>query len=950
MRAALALAFSAALIRSPLCRGETFTWNGGNGAFDDPQNWDPYEPNGNPPVVGPPGSADNAIFSGGGTSIVTTAGNNTASTWFIGRDVTIDGKYSSAEVFVENSTLSFTANSELTVSNKVLDVHGQMLIGSDVAVTSEVSAIEGHGGTVSVDGERATWANQKWLIVGNKGPGAVTIQNSGTVTSDEARIGVDYGDVTVDGDGSTLNVNILNVGMARDGTLRISAGGQVSARSASIGRQSLPGFSGTATVEGDNSTFDVTGTLLVGLYGAGALSINNGGTVESAGGLLAGREDSQATVTVSGMDSSWSSLDTLVVGRGGSATLTIKDQGTVDSQGGLLATEGGSKAGVVVTGDGSSWESGPLEIGRAGGGTLQVLERATVSSDSGSLGTEAEGVGNVFVNGQGAAWNNEGALEVGVSGNAQLSIQSGGTVTSETGYLGVERNSSGNVLVWGDASVWENEGVLEVGVKGSGFLDLQSGGQVNSLSGIVGAEVDSDGAVNVSGGNSSWSNAGFVIVGKGGDAALRISAGGGALALSAIIGSEPGSTGLVVVTDGATRFDSLGFIVIGDEGEGELDITQGATVNSSLPSAIAVAENSIGAVTVSGRDIDGNPATWAHVSTLEVAGKGQGTMSIADGGVVTTTTGYIARRADSDGQVTVQDAGSIWELSDSLSVGGGSEPGGTGKLTVRGDGAVTVANTLVVGGDGTVNLDGGRMAVGTGGLPTNVGALRVGPGGLVAGVGTVIGNLTNEGEVAPGNSPGTLKVQGNFTQGVNGILNLEIGSTAADLLQVTGNAKLGGTLNLGLFDGFIPHAGATYDLLTASNLSGAFAKIDLPDLGVGRSWQFNYGADRFSIAVVPEPSSLLMAAVGLAAAVVTFVTRSGRIAVSTRWVGQTRHHRGNRPAGSRRRIAPRRHLARPARKPGRHAARPRLDDQSAAQIRLLDPLGRHAQLRRRGTL
>ena len=100
-------------------------------------------------------------------------------------------------------------------------------------------------------------------------------------------------------------------------------------------------------------------------------------------------------------------------------------------------------------------------------------------------------------------------------------------------------------------------------------------------------------------------------------------------------------------------------------------------------------------------------------------------------------------------------------------------------------------------------------------------------GGVMSGAGTITGDVDNESGVAsPGTSPGTLTIDGNYNQGVNASLKIEIGGTAAgqtDLLAVTGGAALQGTLDLRLFEGFVPTADDTFTVLTCGALSGAFA-------------------------------------------------------------------------------------------------------------------------------
>ena len=71
-------------------------------------------------------------------------------------------------------------------------------------------------------------------------------------------------------------------------------------------------------------------------------------------------------------------------------------------------------------------------------------------------------------------------------------------------------------------------------------------------------------------------------------------------------------------------------------------------------------------------------------------------------------------------------------------------------------------------------------------------------GATVGGHGTINGSLASNGIVSPGNSPGTLTVNGNFNQSSSGTLRIEIAGLASgqhDLLQIKGSANLAGTLS-----------------------------------------------------------------------------------------------------------------------------------------------------------
>ena len=100
-------------------------------------------------------------------------------------------------------------------------------------------------------------------------------------------------------------------------------------------------------------------------------------------------------------------------------------------------------------------------------------------------------------------------------------------------------------------------------------------------------------------------------------------------------------------------------------------------------------------------------------------------------------------------------------------------------------------------------------------------------GGMLKGTGNVLGNVVNLGTISPGNSPGTLTINGNFTQGPSGIYNVEIISPQNySRLVVTGHASLDGTLHLTLASGFRIAPGETFTVLTAGQgISGTFRTI-----------------------------------------------------------------------------------------------------------------------------
>ncbi len=95
-------------------------------------------------------------------------------------------------------------------------------------------------------------------------------------------------------------------------------------------------------------------------------------------------------------------------------------------------------------------------------------------------------------------------------------------------------------------------------------------------------------------------------------------------------------------------------------------------------------------------------------------------------------------------------------------------------------------------------------------------------GGLVTGSGTVAGSiLNNQGTVDPGSvlgagPPRTLTVTGNYTQGPNGTLAIDIGATGNDVLAVQGTANVAGTLISHTMKGYNPKIGDEKTILTGS--------------------------------------------------------------------------------------------------------------------------------------
>ncbi|HEX8934763.1 MAG TPA: hypothetical protein VF788_11350, partial [Pseudonocardiaceae bacterium] len=178
-----------------------------------------------------------------------------------------------------------------------------------------------------------------------------------------------------------------------------------------------------------------------------------------------------------------------------------------------------------------------------------------------------------------------------------------------------------------------------------------------------------------------------------------------------------------------------------------------------------------------------------------------------------------------------------------------SSEGGTNLTNAGGDINVPANTTLSFEAgvpftqtSGVIRLTGGELAVPSG-VDLN--------GGTLLGNGTISGPIRNNGGVvAPGLSPGKITINGNYTQGANGVLDIEIGGTAPgtgyDQLRVNGTATLGGTLNVTLINGFQPAVGDVFQIIAPNAFSGAFATINT----VGFSGTVSYSSSGITLTVI----------------------------------------------------------------------------------------------------
>ena len=162
--------------------------------------------------------------------------------------------------------------------------------------------------------------------------------------------------------------------------------------------------------------------------------------------------------------------------------------------------------------------------------------------------------------------------------------------------------------------------------------------------------------------------------------------------------------------------------------------------------------------------------------------------------------GAFSETSSNSRTLTVGNGGASGSFSGTVSMSGG----GGNQLIKTGSGTQTFSSTATIAGSSTVN--GGTLVVNgnwsgvTGGVNANTGGTLKGTGTI--GGTTTIANATTVGTLAPGTSVGTMNLT-NLVINANGVLAFElnganqtIGGTTNDLLLLTGNLTLNGTLNV----------------------------------------------------------------------------------------------------------------------------------------------------------
>jgi len=595
-----------------------------------------------------------------------------------------------------------------TVNSSVLEI-GLMDLGSELIGTETAS------GKVLVDGSGSVWN----LVRNSAQTGGRSLIGMATVANTTATLEVKNGGLMVlDGSAAPNQFSGINMGSgtAATNTANSHSSLTVSGAGSSIRFQGGMGFFNIGNSIGATAQVDIlAGGVISAMPGNGStglpfVSVGRGGgtgtlNISGSGSLLAlnGRNpntDGGAFLNVGRTDSGAAGNGTVNIGSGGRISIDTT---------GLSLTNGDALSGMFVgIGTGST---GALNVSGAG-------SRLDIMGGSGLapyVGVGRDGAtGSVTIAAGGVVEVNSSH----VSAANPAGYPSGQALVFDVGRRGNTGDTSpsvGSVTISGAGSELTLTGATDSrlqigsGANASGSVNIVNGGRFHGQTVLVGVtDASAIGTLNL--------NAGHLLLDGVRQGSTVAGTGGG------VIIGRGGATGTMnvanasvvdIVSTGITAFVDLGGSSVGG-GTGTLSVTGGSTFTVDSPGA----RMRVGATA----DLNGP----AGVGTVNLLGSGSRlSMQGSDARIV------IGSAANTIGQINV---------------GSGSELTAAGLIGVAHNGSASTAGigTLVVNGTATAAQ------------------LMIGQNGLLAGNGVVNANVTNQGTIGPGLSPGKLTINGAF--------------------------------------------------------------------------------------------------------------------------------------------------------------------------------------------
>jgi len=695
---------------------------------------------------------------------------------------------------------------------------------TDLTINTAVGGLLAfEGATISGPGALIKTGAGSMLLGGANSYSGGTVVEAGTLTLIEADT-LGTGPLTVNG--GSLNLagfdqsvaglsgagGIIDLGSA---TLTTTSAGSASYAGVVTGTGALvKGGAGTLTLTGTNSYTGGTainaGTLA--LSGAGRLAASGAVTIASGAAFRIDASSVDQTIgSLSGSGSVALGANTLTFGNATNQTFagSIGGTGGVVKQGSGRQTLTGSNtytggttinAGTLaLSGAGSLAASGSLDL--ANGGTGFDISASAANQTIGSL----SGFGNVVLGVNtltfGNVTNQTFAGSIGGTGGIVKQGTGRQTLAGTNTYLGGTTITAGTLALIG-AGRLAASGDLNLAGAGAEFdIGAADGSRtIGGLSGVTGSTI--------------WLGANTLTFG---DATNQIFA-----------GSIGGSGGITKQGTGRQTLTGINTYL------GGTTINDGTLALSGAGSLAAG-----GSLSLSGAGFDISGAS-GNRTIGALSGSAGSTITL---GANTLTFGNATNQVF---------AGSI---------------GGTGGIVKQGTGRQTLSGTSSYGGTTTVSA--GELRVD--GALTGPGTVTVSAGAILSGTGSIAGAVTVDGTLSAGHSPGTLTVGAlTLNSGATSVFELNTpgvvgGSnpvTGNDLVEVTGNLRLGGALDARVaaagYYRLFNYGGSltgSFDSQSVTSTQGGFTiasaqvetavagQVNLAVLGAGQTMQFWDGSN-----------------------------------------------------------------------------------------------------------
>ena len=754
-----------------------------------------------------PGSGDVAVFNSTFTSALNPA---------IGGNISWQGiKVTNPDAGVGiYNTGTGTSGSILTIGSAGIDMSAatqNLTIRARITLAADQDWNVASGRTLALDGwGTVSSGGPVNLDLGGftatkKGAGVLNILNGYAL--DNGKLVIDEGTVQINSSASGPR----NVGATDGFTFRVNSGSLGINNNVS----SLAGFVWNAKVEMAGGRFN--------------LGFNNGGGPLVVGGIIEAVASTTSQLDYVSTNSASSALVVEIpASLTGSGTLTFRATTTTANR---------LQDRVTLLGDNALF-AGTMDVNSTTAGSNRTLRIGAASAGSAAATWNIASGNTLEVHGVDTSLGSlSGAGTLRNSSTTAATVTVGGTGASST-FTGV---------------IDSGAGVLNLVKTGAGTLTLSSASTYTGKTTVNGGilSINADNRL----GTAPGSNVADHLVLNGGTLASTSS-----FTLGGTRGTQLGAGGGTIQVTSGTTLTMWSPI----SGNGSLTKTGSGTLllnaYNSFNGGFLISEGAVTTSATVNRFNPGNAITVASGASLTLNAN-QAIASLSGAGLVNLAAGTLTVGGSSTSS-----------FSGTLS--------GTGGLTKSGSGTLTLSGVNDYTGDTSVTAGTLIVGDGTGGSASSS-AFTVSGTGRISGSGT-IGALTvsTGGTVAPGNSPGILST-GDFNL-TGGSLVAELDGTSAgsqyDQLAVTGTVTLDGLLSLSM--GFTPAENDIFFLILNDGVdpvSGTFT--GLADNSVfsqgGSSFQISYQADSstnslsggndVAIVVIPEPSSVLLAALGVVA-------------------------------------------------------------------------------------